>query len=165
MYWALVITSDRIKENPDEDQITPIVTSFLEKHGDTLVYRAVAGNNPAEILHAIASAVLAGAEAILVTGGTGPNPRDVTVDLVARIADRELPGIGEEFRRRSLQKGVANALLSRATAYTFQDRLIVVSPGNPDAVQTMLETVHPIAAHAVEQLRGAKHHHKHEATR
>lgn len=160
MYWALIITSDRVKKEPGLDRVTPLVTEFLEKHGESIVYRAVAGNDPAEILHALAAALLSGADVVLLTGGTGPNPRDVTVDIVSRLADAELPGVGEEFRRRSLERGVANALLSRAGAFRVYGRLVVVSPGNPDAVKTMLEIIYPVAAHAVEQIKGKKHSHQ-----
>ncbi len=156
-YWGLVVTSDRVREKPQEDRVTPLVQEALRRAGEALVYRSIVGNNPVDILYAVLSALEAGADIVLVTGGTGPGPRDISADLVARLADRELPGVGEEFRRRSLEKGVKHALLSRAAAYTFTDRLIVVSPGNPDAVSTMLSILLPVAQHLVDQLRGKKH--------
>ena len=157
--WALVITSDRVKENPELDETTPVIEKLLEERGHRLVKRLIVGNDPVEILWALAEALRV-ADVVLATGGTGPNPRDITADIAARICDRALPGIGEEFRRRSLEKGVANAVLSRALGCGFSGRLVAVSPGNPDAARTMAELLLGVAEHAVEQLRGMKHRHK-----
>ncbi|BEP16754.1 MogA/MoaB family molybdenum cofactor biosynthesis protein [Pyrofollis japonicus] len=156
--WALVITSDRVKADPSLDQITPIVEKLLSEKGHVLAKRLLVGNDAAEILWALAEA-LRSADIVLATGGTGPNPRDITVDIAKRICDRELPGIGEEFRRRSIERGVVNAMLSRATGCGFAGRLIAVSPGNPDAAETMTRLLLEIGEHAVEQLRGKKHQH------
>jgi molybdenum cofactor biosynthesis protein B len=155
--WALIVTSDRVKENPSLDRVTPLVEEILRQQGHKLTFKTIVGNDPIEILYAIAKALREGADVVLATGGTGPNPRDITADIVYRICDRYLPGIGEEFRRRSISKGVANAALSRAGACSFAGHLIAVSPGNPDAVREMLDLLLQVAEHAVEQLRGAKH--------
>lgn len=159
LYWGLIVTSDSVKKGLKEDRVTPLVIERLEREGHSLVYKTVVGNDPVELIYALGSALLAGAEIVLVTGGSGPRPQDVSVDVVSRLASRELPGIGEEFRRRSLERGVANALLSRATAFVVEGRLVIVSPGSPDAVATMLDVVLPVAGHAVEQLRGKGHGH------
>ncbi len=156
-YWGLVVTSDSVKRGEKPDRVTPLVADVLARAVETLVYRTVVGNSRVEVLYAVLSAIQAGAEIVLVTGGTGPGPRDVSIDAVERIADKALPGIGEEFRRRSLESGVANALISRAGAYVFEGRAIVVSPGSPDAVSKMLDIVLPVARHLVEQLRGHRH--------
>jgi molybdenum cofactor biosynthesis protein B len=155
--WGLIVTSDRVKENPSLDRVTPLVEETLKQHGHTLTYKTIVGNNPVEILYAIAEALRKGADVVLATGGTGPNPRDITADIVYRLCDRPIPGVGEEFRRRSISRGVANAMLSRAGACGFAGRLLAVSPGNPDAVREMLNILLQVADHAVEQLRGAKH--------
>ena len=57
-----------------------------------------------------------GADLILVTGGTGPAPRDETPEALADVIEKELPGFGEEMRRASLAEGVPTAILSRQTA-------------------------------------------------
>ncbi|ABM80363.1 MogA/MoaB family molybdenum cofactor biosynthesis protein [Hyperthermus butylicus] len=155
--WAIVVTSDKVKANPELDQITPMARELIAARGHDIVYTAIAGNDKVEILHAIAEALARGADVVLVTGGTGPNPRDVSADIVYSLCERALPGIGEEFRRRSIEKGVVNAMLSRAGACGFAGRVLAVSPGNPDAARLMLELLFEIAGHVVEQLRGAKH--------
>ncbi len=150
---ALVVTSDAVKKGLKEDRVTPVAARIIEERGHELVYRAVAGNDEAEIqLHVLKAVVEAGADLVLVTGGTGPRPRDVSVDAVAAIASRELPGVGEEFRRRSM-KETPYALLSRATCFILRGSLVAVSPGNPSAVRTMLELLLEVAGHAVYEAR------------
>lgn len=81
-----------------------------------------------------------GADLILVTGGTGPAPRDLTPEAVADIAHREYPGFGEEMRRASLAE-VPTAILSRQTAVSRGATLIITIPGKPSAIATCLNAV------------------------
>ncbi|MET1128542.1 MAG: molybdopterin-binding protein [Thermoproteota archaeon] len=155
--WGLVVTSDSVKRGEKEDRVTPLVEERLKEAGHSLVYRAVVGNDPIEIYYALFSALRQGADVVLLTGGTGPNPRDITSMLVDRVCDKKLPGIGEEFRRRSISAGVLNALMSTALGCVFSNRLVVASPGNPDAVSTMLDVLLPVVVHLLEQASGASH--------
>lgn len=150
---GLVVTSDSVKKGLKRDEVTPLVEEVLARRGYRLVYRGVAGNDAAEVqLHVLRAIVEARADLVLVTGGTGPRPRDVSVDAVAALASRELPGIGEEFRRRSLRE-TRYALLSRASCFIVHGSLVAVSPGSPSAVKTMLEVLLEVAGHAVHELR------------
>ncbi|WBU60185.1 molybdopterin adenylyltransferase [Paracoccus albus] len=80
------------------------------------------------------------ADLILVTGGTGPAPRDLTPEAVSDIAEREYPGFGEEMRRASLRE-VPTAILSRQTAVSVGKTLIITIPGKPSAIATCLNAV------------------------
>lgn len=150
--FGLVVTSDSVKRGEKVDEITPLVEKAVESHGHKLVYRAVVGNDMGEIQLAVLEAIVRrGAQVVIVTGGTGPRPLDVSVDAVERLAQRVLPGIGEEFRRRSLEQ-TSHALLSRAGAYIVHGRLVVVCPGKPAAVKLMLDILFPIVGHLVHEL-------------
>ena len=152
--WGLVVTSDRVYRGEMEDQVTPLVENLLAELGYRLVYRGVAPNNPLHIQLETLKAIAAGSDVVLVTGGTGPRPRDVSVDAVSKLADRELPGIGELFRRVSFEKIGARAYISRATAFIVHGSLVVVTPGNPDAAKTMLlDVLRPLIGHLVHELR------------
>ncbi len=78
-------------------------------------------------------------DALIITGGTGLSPRDVTVESVNRILDREIPGFGELFRKLSFDSIGSAALLSRAFAGTSKGKAVFCLPGSPDAVQTAME--------------------------
>ncbi|MSO51790.1 MAG: molybdopterin adenylyltransferase [Acidobacteria bacterium] len=79
-----------------------------------------------------------GCDLVLTTGGTGPAPRDVTPDATRAVADRELPGFGEQMRQVSL-RAVPTAILSRQTAVIRGRALIVNLPGRPSAIRETLE--------------------------
>ena len=75
---------------------------------------------------------------VLTTGGTGPAPRDLTPEAVRDVADREMPGFGEEMRRISLHF-VPTAILSRQLAAIRGSSLIITLPGQPKSIQETLE--------------------------
>jgi len=77
-------------------------------------------------------------ELIFTTGGTGPTIRDVTPEATLNIADKEMPGFGEQMRQISL-KFVPTAILSRQVAVIRKKSLIVNLPGQPKAIQQTLE--------------------------
>ncbi|OIQ85365.1 molybdopterin adenylyltransferase [mine drainage metagenome] len=75
---------------------------------------------------------------VLTTGGTGPAPRDVTPEATLDVAEREMPGFGEEMRRIS-RHFVPTAILSRQVAVIRGASLIVNLPGQPKAIRETLE--------------------------
>ena len=79
-----------------------------------------------------------GCDLVLTTGGTGPAPRDVTPEATLDVADRVMPGFGEEMRRISLHF-VPTAILSRQVAVIRGRTLIINLPGQPKAIRETLE--------------------------
>ncbi|HTE13799.1 MAG TPA: molybdopterin adenylyltransferase [Burkholderiales bacterium] len=75
---------------------------------------------------------------VLTTGGTGPALRDVTPEATLAVADREMPGFGEQMRQVSL-KFVPTAILSRQVAVVRKQALIINLPGQPKAIKETLE--------------------------
>lgn len=75
---------------------------------------------------------------VLTTGGTGPAPRDVTPEATLDVADKELPGFGEQMRQISL-RFVPTAILSRQTAVVRGQALILNLPGQPKSIAETLE--------------------------
>jgi molybdopterin adenylyltransferase len=79
----------------------------------------------------------AGCHLVLTTGGTGPALRDVTPDATLDVADREMPGFGEQMRQISL-RFVPTAILSRQVAVIRGGSLIINLPGQPKAIAETL---------------------------
>ena len=77
---------------------------------------------------------------VLTTGGTGPALRDVTPEATLAVADKEMPGFGEEMRRISLNF-VPTAILSRQVAVIRGQALIINLPGQPKSIRETLEGV------------------------
>jgi molybdopterin adenylyltransferase len=80
----------------------------------------------------------AGCHLVLTTGGTGPAARDVTPEATLAVADKEMPGFGEQMRRISLEF-VPTAILSRQVAVIRKHCLIINLPGQPKAIKETLE--------------------------
>ncbi len=90
---------------------------------------------------------------VITVGGTGPSARDQTVDAVREIADKELPGFGELFRRLSERKLGPHIVLTRASAFIYKKCVVFCLPGSPDAVQLALrEIILPTLRHILSEL-------------
>ena len=92
---------------------------------------------------------------ILLTGGTGPAPRDLTPEAVADVMDRELAGFGEEMRRASLAE-VPTAILSRQTAAIRGASLMITLPGKPAAIATCLNAVFAAVPYCLDLIGAAR---------
>jgi len=79
-----------------------------------------------------------GCHLVLTTGGTGPAPRDVTPEATLAVADKVMPGFGEQMRQISL-KFVPTAILSRQVAVVRKRSLIINLPGQPKSIRETLE--------------------------
>ena len=99
-------------------------------------------------------------DAIVFTGGTGVGPRDVTIEAITPLLDKQLDGFGEAFRRLSWDQVGPRAVLSRALAGTRNGKVIVALPGSVKAVDIALEQILiPVLDHMVRLARGEKHGH------
>ena len=87
---------------------------------------------------------------IITTGGTGPSSRDVTPDATLEVIDREYPGFGEYMRLESL-KYSKNAILSRQTAGSRGNSLILNLPGNPKSISELLPNLINQLEHFIEK--------------
>lgn len=92
--------------------------------------------------------VEAGCHLVLTTGGTGPALRDVTPEATLAVADKEMPGFGEQMRQISLQF-VPTAILSRQVAVIRGQCLIINLPGQPKSIAETLEGLKDDAGNAV----------------
>jgi molybdenum cofactor biosynthesis protein B len=103
-------------------------------------------------------------DVVLVTGGTGISRRDTTVEALAPLFEKTLPGYGELFRALSYAEIGAAAMLSRATAGTIGTAIVFTLPGSPAGVRLALEKlIIPELPHMVAQLHRHEHEHHHHA--
>lgn len=79
------------------------------------------------------------AQILLWNGGTGISPRDTTYDALSRKLEKTLPGFGEIFRMLSYHEIGAAAMMSRATAGVYKGRVVISTPGSPNAVKLAWE--------------------------
>lgn len=146
-----VSTRGAAGERPDESG--PAMREALTAAGHEVVSAALVPDDIAKVANAILEAVRAGANVVLTSGGTGLSPNDVTPEATRRVLDREVPGIAEALRARSLEK-TPHGMLSRGVAGAVGGSLVVNLPGSPRAVRESLDTLLPVLPHAVELLAG-----------
>jgi molybdenum cofactor biosynthesis protein B len=115
---------------------------------------AIVKDEPALILQQLDHAHLEGAQAVLLTGGTGLSKRDSTFEAVAAAIARPIPGFGELFRSLSYAEIGSAAMLSRALAGVRADGLLIFAmPGSPAAVRLACERlIFPELTHLLEEL-------------
>lgn len=94
-----------------------------------------------------------GCQLVLTTGGTGPAPRDVTPEATLAVADKVMPGFGEQMRAVSL-KYVPTAILSRQVAVVRKQALIINLPGQPKAIRETLDGVFAAVPYCVDLIGG-----------
>ena len=94
-----------------------------------------------------------GCSLVLTTGGTGPAPRDVTPEATLAVADKVMPGFGEQMRAVSL-KYVPTAILSRQVAVVRKNSLIINLPGQPKAIRETLDGVFAAVPYCVDLIGG-----------
>jgi molybdopterin adenylyltransferase len=94
-----------------------------------------------------------GCHLVLTTGGTGPAPRDVTPEATLAVADKVMPGFGEQMRAVSL-KYVPTAILSRQVAVIRRQALIINLPGQPKAIRETLEGVFAAVPYCIDLIGG-----------
>ena len=110
--WIITVSDTR---TPESDTGGALVALLLERGGHPVVGREIARDEPAAIRAALDAALAReGVAAVLLTGGTGVAPRDVTPEAIEPRLDRVIPGFGELFRALSFREIGSAALLSRA---------------------------------------------------
>jgi molybdopterin adenylyltransferase len=140
---GLVSISDRASTGIYEDKGIPALRDWLDGALTTpwrAEIRLIADDRPA-IENTLVELVDRGnCHLVLTTGGTGPAVRDVTPEATLAVADKEMPGFGEEMRRISLNF-VPTAILSRQVAVIRKQCLIINLPGQPKSIRETLEGV------------------------
>lgn len=154
---ALVVTvSTRAASGVYDDRGGPLARDGLADLGfDVDGPEVVADGEPVEA--ALRSAVAAGYDVVVTTGGTGLTPRDLTPEMTRRVLDREVPGLAEAIRSYGAGKGVPTAALSRGYAGVAGTTLIVNLPGSPGGVRDGVAVLAPVLEHAVDQIQGGDH--------
>ena len=135
--WIVTVSDTR---TPETDTGGARVAELLVGAGHAVVGREIVADDAAAIAAALRAALARdGVEAVILTGGTGVSPRDVTPEAVEPLLERVVPGFGELFRWLSYQEIGSAALLSRALAGLAGGRVVFVLPGSRGAVQLGME--------------------------
>jgi len=143
---GLVSISDRASAGTYRDEGIPALKEWLGKAIAAPAWRDETRLIPDEqmVIEATLRDLVdsVGCHLLLTTGGTGPAPRDVTPEATLAVADRVMPGFGEQMRQISL-RFVPTAILSRQVAVVRKGCLIVNLPGQPKSIRETLQGLPP----------------------
>lgn len=155
---ATVITvSDEVARHADDDRAGALAERLLTEL-TVVVERTVVPDDPTQLLAAVTSAIAEGSRFVMTCGGTGIRPLDRTSDTVAGLLTFQIPGIGEEIRRRGIahsapalvSREIAGAIVRSGTPPVF----VLCAPGSRGGVQDAIDVVGPVLPYILEQLDG-----------
>ena len=136
---GIVSISDRASSGTYEDKGLPALREWLQEalHNPLVFEARLIPDEQGLISQTLIELVQAGCALVLTTGGTGPAVRDVTPEATLAVADKEMPGFGEQMRQISL-RFVPTAILSRQVAVIRGNSLIINLPGQPKSITETL---------------------------
>ncbi len=138
---GLVSISDRASRGVYADQGIPALRDWLQgavRNPIEWETRLIADDAPTISATLIELVDRAACDLVLTTGGTGPAPRDVTPEATLAVADKVMPGFGEQMRAISLNF-VPTAILSRQVAVIRGKALLINLPGQPKSIAQTLQ--------------------------
>ncbi|AIF69711.1 molybdopterin adenylyltransferase [Palaeococcus pacificus DY20341] len=153
--FAVITVSDKGSQGKREDLSGYYIIEELKKAGNENVYYKIVPDEKLSILKALLEA-LEKADVVITTGGTGITRRDVTIETIRPLFDKELVGFGEIFRLKSYEEVGTAAVLSRATAGIIRDKeskVVFCLPGSLNAVKTAMEIIKHEAYHILKHAR------------
>ncbi|TVQ94148.1 MAG: molybdenum cofactor synthesis protein [Bacteroidetes bacterium] len=160
--FQVVTLSDRASKGQYEDRSGPRIVQILNDHFDKRprnieVETIIIPDDAASLSVVMEKATYEEIDVIITTGGTGIGPRDITVETVKPMLDKEIPGIMEMIR---VKYGASkpNALLSRGVAGIMADSLVYTLPGSVKAVNEYMEEILKTLEHLIYMRHGLDVH-------
>jgi len=158
-FAVITCSTSRYKEYIETGRINDlsgdIIVQILRENGHRVTLRKIVTDDRETIQKTVMRALRSRkVDAIIISGGTGISPRDVTIEAVRPLLEKELPGFGEIFRLLSYQKIGSAAILTRSIAGVSGGKAIFCLPGSPQSASLALkEIILPEVGHIVMHAR------------
>lgn len=153
---AVVVCSDSIFENKAQDSAGKAIISRLAQWDINAEKYEIVPDEINIIRDKASELSASGYHLIILTGGTGLSPRDVTPEAIAPLIDRNVDGIMETARRYG-QERMPYAMLSRGVAGFIGETLVLTFPGSKSAVEESMDALFPQVLHLFKVIKGEKH--------
>ena len=153
---AVIVCSDSIARGLGEDKSGKKIIEKLKPFAVEVSDYGIVPDEKNRIQEKIKSLVALNYRMILLTGGTGLSPRDVTPEAVTELIDRPIPGIAEVARQYG-QERVPTSMLSRAVAGLIENTLVITMPGSTGGVTDTMNALFPHVLHVFGVMEGQKH--------
>ncbi|MCW4027267.1 MAG: MogA/MoaB family molybdenum cofactor biosynthesis protein [Candidatus Bathyarchaeota archaeon] len=137
------------------DPTGDLIVKIVKNNGHRVTLRRIVSDDKSEIQQVVLKALKSRkVNVILTSGGTGISPRDVTIEAVQPLLEKEIQGFGELFRAISFDRIGSAAVLTRAIAGVARGKAIFCLPGSPQSVSLALEElILPEAGHILKHVR------------
>ncbi|WP_406656242.1 molybdenum cofactor biosynthesis protein B [Methanolobus sp. ZRKC2] len=161
IFYAITISTSRSEKYGEvtspqdaDDRSGQLMKEMIQKAGHELSGYTLVSDDKDSIVEAIKKAILSNADIIVTSGGTGLASKDVTIESVLPMFEKDIPGFGELFRYKSISQIGASVILTRASAGTIANKAVFCLPGSPAAVELALgEIIIPEAGHIVKHVK------------
>lgn len=153
---AVIVCSDTVSAGKQEDVSGKKVIQKVEQWGVTVAHYEIIPDDYDQIQQLVKKFSAEGCKLILLSGGTGLSPRDITPEAVAPLIDRPIPGIMETARQYGQQR-TPFAMLSRGVAGFVNDSLVITLPGSVKGVAETMDALFPQILHVFKVVDGSRH--------
>jgi len=153
---AILVVSDSISAGRAVDRSGALLREGFESAGCTVERFSVVPDEPEHIADRVDQWIAEGAELVVISGGTGLGPRDVTVETLLPKFTRRLPGIEQALFQWGQGK-IRTAMFSRLAAGTIGSSVVLCLPGSEGAARDALEVLMPALFHAFDMIKGGGH--------
>jgi molybdenum cofactor biosynthesis protein MoaC len=153
---AVIVCSDGVAAGAREDKSGKTIIDKLQQLNLSVAHHDIISDDLSIIQEKVRQLSKEDYDLILLTGGTGLSPKDVTPDAIAPLLDREIPGIMEAARSYGQQR-TPYAMLSRGVAGFIKNTLVITLPGSTKGVAETIDAIFPYVLHVFRVKEGMQH--------
>jgi molybdenum cofactor biosynthesis protein MoaC len=153
---AVIVCSDSIAAGDKEDRAGKVIQQKLKQNNLITGLYKIIPDEKDTIQSTIKQLVSEQYNLVLITGGTGLSPRDVTPEAITPLLDRTIPGIMEAARQYGQQR-TPFAMLSRGVAGFIQNTLVITLPGSTRGTEESMDALFPYILHIFRVAEGMRH--------